>query len=89
MNAFVPVAAKNASIINISTLAAHLPYVPGGSSYAISKLAGTRLFDYVANEYPEFFVLSLHPGVIETAMQAKAAAGGVKLPRDGSKSSLV
>jgi NAD(P)-dependent dehydrogenase (short-subunit alcohol dehydrogenase family) len=85
VSAFVPVASKSASIINISTAAAHLPYVPGGSGYTISKLAGTRLFDYVAKEYPGFFVLNVHPGVIETAMDAKTVAAGINFPHDTSK----
>jgi NAD(P)-dependent dehydrogenase (short-subunit alcohol dehydrogenase family) len=86
VSAFVPVAAKNASIINISTGVAHIPYVPGGSGYTISKLAGTRLFDYVAKEYPDFFVLNVHPGVIKTAMDAKTVAAGINFPHDTSKS---
>lgn len=89
MNAFVPVATKNASIINISTVAAHVPYIPGGSGYGISKLAGTRLFDYVANEYPDYFVLNLHPGVIETAMEANAATSGLNFPHDESRSTHI
>jgi NAD(P)-dependent dehydrogenase (short-subunit alcohol dehydrogenase family) len=83
------VASKNASIINISTAVSHMPYVPSGSGYAISKLAGTRVFDYVAHEYPEFFVLSLHPGVIETAMDAKTVAAGINFPHDTSKGPLL
>ena len=58
VSAFVSVGTKSVSI-NISTAAANLPYVPGGSGYTISKLSGTRLFDYVAKEYPEFFVLNV------------------------------
>lgn len=85
INAFVSVAAKNASIINLTTAVSHMPYVPSGSGYAISKLAGTRLFDYFANEYPDFFVLSMHPGVIETQMETKTAAAGLVFPHDTSK----
>jgi NAD(P)-dependent dehydrogenase (short-subunit alcohol dehydrogenase family) len=85
ISSFVPVASKNASIINISTAVAHMPYAPGVSGYAVSKLAGTRVFDYAAHEYPEFFVLSVHPGVIETAMNAKAVAAGMNYPHDTSK----
>ena len=85
INAFVPVAAKNASVINMTTAVSHMPYVPAGSGYAISKLAGTRLWDYFAGEYPEMFVLSMHPGVIETQMDVKTAAAGIVFPHDTSK----
>jgi NAD(P)-dependent dehydrogenase (short-subunit alcohol dehydrogenase family) len=85
ISSFVLVASKNASIINISTAVSHMPYIPSGSGYAISKLAGTRVFDYAAHEYPEFFVLSLHPGVIETAMDVKTVAAGINFPHDTSK----
>jgi NAD(P)-dependent dehydrogenase (short-subunit alcohol dehydrogenase family) len=86
LSAFVPFASKNASIINVSTAVTQMPYVPGGSGYAISKLAGTRVFDYAAHEYPELFVLNVHPGVIETAMDAKTVAAGIHFPHDTSKS---
>lgn len=86
--AFVPFASKNASIINISTAVSHLPYFRGGSGYAVSKLAGTRVFDYASHEYPELFVLNVHPGVIETAMDAKTVAAGIYFPHDTSKSFL-
>jgi NAD(P)-dependent dehydrogenase (short-subunit alcohol dehydrogenase family) len=85
LTSFVPFASKDASITNISTAVPHMPYVPGGSSYAVSKLAGTRVFDYAAKEYPEFFVLGVHSGVIETAMDAKTVAAGINFPHDTSK----
>lgn len=85
LTSFLLFASPNASIINISTAVSHMPYVPGGSGYAVSKLAGTRVFDYAAHEYPDMFVLSVHPGVIETAMDAKTVAAGINFPHDTSK----
>jgi NAD(P)-dependent dehydrogenase (short-subunit alcohol dehydrogenase family) len=61
---FVPHAAKNATVIDISTGIVQLPYVPGYSGYHTSKLVAAKLFDYVHREYPDFFVLNVHPGVI-------------------------
>jgi NAD(P)-dependent dehydrogenase (short-subunit alcohol dehydrogenase family) len=62
VNAFIPVATKGASIISISTVLAHLPHMPGYSSYHTSKLAAAKLFDYVHYENPDLFVLNIHPG---------------------------
>lgn len=71
VTAFVPVAAKDATVINLTSGVVHLPYAPGYSAYHTSKLAGTKFFDYLHHEYPEFFVLSVHPGVLRTEMSAK------------------
>ena len=84
-NAFIPVAAPNAAVINISTGISHLSTLPGFSGYHTSKLAAAKLFDYIHQEYPELFVLNVHPGVIKTAMDTKALAAGVELPYDTSK----
>jgi NAD(P)-dependent dehydrogenase (short-subunit alcohol dehydrogenase family) len=76
VTAFMPVASKNAAIINITSGIVHLATAPGYSGYHTSKLAGTKLFDYVHYEYPELFVLSIHPGVLKTDMAAKAGEQG-------------
>lgn len=70
VTAFVTIAAANAAIINISTGITHLSYLPGYSGYHTSKLAAAKFFDYIHNEYPEFFVLNIHPGVIKTASKS-------------------
>jgi NAD(P)-dependent dehydrogenase (short-subunit alcohol dehydrogenase family) len=82
INAFMPVATKGASIISISTVLAHLPHMPGHSSYHTSKLAAAKLFDYVHYENPDLFVLNIHPGAIDTAMNKKSLAAGNQLPLD-------
>lgn len=38
--------------------------------------------DYVHHEYPDFFVVNVHPGVLETAMDVKTKAAGVIFPYD-------
>jgi NAD(P)-dependent dehydrogenase (short-subunit alcohol dehydrogenase family) len=68
VNALISVATKGAPIISISTVLAHLPHMPGYSSYHTSKLAAAKLFDYVHYENPDLFVLNIHPGAIDTAM---------------------
>lgn len=84
VSAFVPCASKDAAIINISTGVTHLAHLPGYSGYHTSKLAAAKFFEYVHYEYPEYFVLNIHPGVIKTAMDAKTVASGTVLPYDES-----
>jgi NAD(P)-dependent dehydrogenase (short-subunit alcohol dehydrogenase family) len=79
------VATKGASIISISTVLAHLPHMPGYSSYHTLKLAAAKLFDYVHYENPDLFVLNIHPGAIDTAMNKKSLAAGNQLPLDQRK----
>lgn len=70
--AFVKVAAPNATLINISSGAAHIPYIPGYSGYSASKLAFWRIMEYFQQENPELRVFNLQPGRIETDMSRKA-----------------
>jgi NAD(P)-dependent dehydrogenase (short-subunit alcohol dehydrogenase family) len=41
---------------------------PGFSSYAIAKMAGTRLIEYLDAEYPHLRAFSLSPGIVLTAL---------------------
>jgi NAD(P)-dependent dehydrogenase (short-subunit alcohol dehydrogenase family) len=85
VRAFVPYAAEDAAVLNITTGVVHLPHMDGSSGYHTSKLAAAKLFDYLHFEHPKFFVLSIHPGVIATAMAEKNDSAS-KLPLDDSKS---
>ena len=82
---FMPNAAEDAALLNISTGVVNLPCLQGFSGYATSKLAAAKLFDYVHGEYPNLFVLNIHPGVIDTSMNQKTAEAGVKMPFDDGK----
>jgi NAD(P)-dependent dehydrogenase (short-subunit alcohol dehydrogenase family) len=75
------------TIINVTTGGAHIPPIPSLSSYAASKLAAIKLFNYVAAEYPQVNVLSVHPGIMDTAMGAKAREAGMDIPFDDSMQS--
>lgn len=66
VKAFVPAASQNASVLNVTAGATHLPYLPGFSAYHASKLAAAKIFDYLHHEHPKFFVLNFHPGLIKT-----------------------
>jgi NAD(P)-dependent dehydrogenase (short-subunit alcohol dehydrogenase family) len=71
--AFIPLAKKDATIINISTAIAHLFPFPGFSSYAATKLAGSKFLSYVEEENKELRIVNVHPGqVTETEMAGKA-----------------
>ncbi len=80
--AFLPFAVPDATIINIGTAATHLPFVPGHSGYAASKLAAAQMFDYFRMENPGLRVVQFHPGVIATDMSKKTAESGMELPLD-------
>lgn len=73
----MPHATKDAVVLNVTTGALHIPYIPRFSGYTSSKMAAARLFDYLHHEQPDKFVLNVHPGVIKTAMGDKAGLEGV------------
>ncbi|KAJ9609584.1 hypothetical protein H2200_005911 [Cladophialophora chaetospira] len=61
---------KDGVIINVTTAAGHMPYVPVSSSYATSKLASAKLFEYVQHENPSLRVFNIQPGAIGTTTLA-------------------
>lgn len=69
-----------ATLINISSGAGHLPYIPGYSSYSASKLSLAKIVEYVQHENPSLCVFNINPGAIATEMQAKS--GGLAAPDD-------
>lgn len=90
VRAFVPLAEKNATIIGLTTSVLHFPFVPGSSSYHGSKLAATKIFDYLHFENPELRVLQFHPGVVLTDMSQKSFDTGIPKPTlDDRKCSLL
>jgi NAD(P)-dependent dehydrogenase (short-subunit alcohol dehydrogenase family) len=72
-------------VINITSGISTLPYIAGYSSYATSKMAGVKLYEYLQQEYPSRHFVSIHPGVVETAMDVKTVAAGLVLPKDDSE----
>jgi NAD(P)-dependent dehydrogenase (short-subunit alcohol dehydrogenase family) len=75
-------AAKDATIVHVSTAGVHLPAFPTMSSYASSKLSALKFYDHVAAEHPDIIVVNVHPGVLDTGMGRKGQRGGVILPFD-------
>lgn len=70
IQAFVPHAASAAKLLNISSGIGHISPLPGVFSYAVTKAAITKLFDYVASENPDLHVVHVQPGVHGTEMNA-------------------
>lgn len=86
IQALLPVAAADATILNVTTGATGLPYVPNGSGYATAKLAAVKLWEYFSQENSSYTVISFHPGVIEgTVSSKKAIEQGVNMPADDRK----
>ena len=68
-------APRQVTIINIASGGAHLPYMPTGAAYCISKLANTKLTEYLHYETasrPGWRVFNLQPGVVATELARRA-----------------
>ena len=44
------------------------PPATGSSAYITSKIAQVKLLEHVAAETPDVFVVSVHPGIVKTAI---------------------
>lgn len=80
VQAFIPLAAPGAKLFNISSCLAHLaPVAPVKDvfAYAITKLASTRMFDFVAAESPQLHVVNVHPGITDTEINADTDVKGL------------
>ena len=73
--AFLRHAAPDATIVEISSSAAHLNFGPGFTSYSVGKLAVFRLWDSLGFANPGMSIFHLQPGIVDTAMNREA--GGV------------
>jgi NAD(P)-dependent dehydrogenase (short-subunit alcohol dehydrogenase family) len=84
-------ASPNAVIINVFSGIAHVPYVPGHSAYAVSKIGASKLFEYVQYENPEFAISNLQPGIIESSgIASNAAAGsGTSWPQQDTRTWMI
>lgn len=80
VQAFIPMAAPGAKLFNLSSCLAHLaPVAPVEDvfAYSITKLASTRMFDFVAAENPELHVVNVHPGIADTEINANTDVKGL------------
>lgn len=77
---------KETVVVDVSSPPAHLPPWPKLSSYAVSKVAALKLWDYVAAESEnKVRVIHVAPGVVKTNMNKKATASGMEFPYDDRK----
>lgn len=70
----------HAVVIDVSSIAAIMPPIPGGAAYSTSKLAASKIWEYFAAENPKYRIVSIQPGQIETEM---AKSIGLKGPDHG------
>jgi len=68
IQAMWPLLAPKAKVFNITSGIAHISAIPGVWAYAATKLANTKMFDYLQAENPDLHVVNIQPGVVETAM---------------------
>ena len=80
--AFLRVAASDATLVDLTTGMVHLPALPLYSAYQASEIAELGLFDSVQLEYPEMHVVHVHPGVVATDVYQKTFDAGVEFPLD-------
>lgn len=70
--AFLKFAKPGDTLINVSSAAAVLPYVPNYSGYGAAKLAACKIMEYLQRENPEIRVFNLQPGSVDTNMRKQA-----------------
>lgn len=58
---------------------------PGLSAYLTSKMAMSKILEFLAVENPSLFVASVHPGMVDTEIFQKSGAKPEMLPMDSRK----
>lgn len=72
----MPLLAPKAKVLHISSGIAHMYHMPGSWAYAATKIANTKMFEYLQDENPDLFIVNVQPGVVNTEIN-------VGTPRDG------
>lgn len=72
----MPLLEEHASILNITSGIAHIDAMPRVWSYAVTKAATTKMFDYLQAENPKLRVFNVQPGVIATELNAPTGFAG-------------
>ena len=68
LRAFLPIAASDAVVINVSSGIAVMSPLLNVSGYAASKAAAWKLFEYFQAEHPELRTVNVQPGTIASDM---------------------
>lgn len=85
VKAFLPTRnASHATVLAVTTGVTALPcsMVPGHSAYSASKLAQTKIVEFLASEQPDIFAATVHPGLVETAIFTKSGGNAKSVPVD-------
>ncbi|EXJ89217.1 hypothetical protein A1O3_02283 [Capronia epimyces CBS 606.96] len=77
VQAMLPLLAPKAKVFNVSSCIAHVLPMPGSWAYAATKAANTKMFDYLQAENPDFHIVNVQPGVVDTDINAGTEAAGV------------
>ncbi|KAF2645211.1 putative short-chain dehydrogenase [Massarina eburnea CBS 473.64] len=75
----LPLLAHQAKVFLISSCIAHVSLMPSSWAYAATKIANTKMSDYVQAENPNLHVVNVHPGVVNTDMNASTEPEGVRV----------
>lgn len=76
VQAMLPLLAPEAKVFNVSSCIAHV-IVPDAWAYAATKAANIKLFDYLQAEHPDLHIVNVHPGVVNTEINANTQMEGV------------
>ncbi|KAI2780740.1 short chain dehydrogenase [Daldinia loculata] len=82
---FLPTANKTHATIlalNTGTIALPSAALPGLSAYMASKLAETKIIEFLAAEQPNIFAATVHPGLIVSDIFKKSGAKAESVPLD-------
>ncbi|KAI1852844.1 hypothetical protein JX266_002385 [Neoarthrinium moseri] len=76
--------ASRSALLALTTGSSALPssMLPGLSGYTASKLAQTKLVEFLAAEHPDVFAASVHPGMVETANFKEGGGNTELMPMD-------
>ncbi|KAH6861096.1 hypothetical protein BKA58DRAFT_443861 [Alternaria rosae] len=85
--AFIPSAKAGAALYTLAAGAAALPpaYTPGLSGYLTSKVAQTKIVEFLAAENPDLFACAVHPGMVDTGIFRGSGADPSHLPMDSAE----
>ncbi|KAH8177882.1 short chain dehydrogenase domain-containing protein [Sarocladium implicatum] len=71
LQAFLPHAKSDATILNVSSLFAPCPPAAHSFLYATTKIAIIKMLDYLGAENPGLHIVSFQPGIVATEMNAE------------------
>jgi NAD(P)-dependent dehydrogenase (short-subunit alcohol dehydrogenase family) len=89
--AFIPTAKSGAAFYTVTSGAMAMPpaYTPGLSGYLTSKMAQTKVLEFLAAENSDIFFCAVHPGMIDTGIFRGSGADPAQLPMDKSRFELL